>query len=67
MIYEINKKLYFKVENYYAEVEVTRDSITPAKPFVKIYCEDVNPEDIKVYNSLQEYNENNKKRKFVED
>ena len=61
MIYEINGKPYVKVENFYAEVEVLTDRMIPAKNYNKIYDDEVKESEIKIYNSIQEYNDRQKK------
>lgn len=55
MVYEINKKPYIKVENYYAELKITKDGLIPVKNFTKIYEENVDKSKIKSYNSSEEY------------
>lgn len=58
MIYEINGKPHVKVENFYAEVEVLKDKMVPAKNFIKIYADEIDESEVKKYNSMQEYKEN---------
>lgn len=54
MIYEINGKIYIKVENFYAEVELKYGRLIPIKNSKKLYASQVNKEKIKEY-SLNEY------------
>ena len=36
MIYEINGKIYIKMENYYAEVELKYGRLIPVKNFISL-------------------------------
>ena len=54
MIYLIDKKTYIKMDNYYAEVNVTNDRVVPVKDRKKIYCSDVPADKVKSY-GLEEY------------
>lgn len=54
MIYEINGKIYIKADNYYAEVEVVNNILTPVKNHNRIY-DAVDKSKIKSYSSLEEY------------
>lgn len=56
MIYIINNKPHVKVQDFFAEVEVLKDRMIPAKNFKKIYVQEVNEADLKKYNSIEEYN-----------
>ena len=49
MIYEINGKIYIKMENYYAEVELKYGRLIPIKNRKKLYFSDVEKTKVKEY------------------
>ena len=49
MIYEINGKIYIKMENYYAEVELKYGRLIPVKNRKKLYFSDVEKTKVKEY------------------
>lgn len=55
MIYEMNGKPYIKVDNFFAELEVSDNVLKTPKVFKKIYQEDFNESKAKKYNSSEEY------------
>jgi hypothetical protein len=54
MIYEINGKIYIKMENYYAEVELKYGRLIPVKNRKKLYFSDVDKTKVKEY-TVKEY------------
>ena len=53
MIYEIDNKIYIKMENYYAEVELKAGRLIPVKNRKKLYFSDVSKK-VKEY-TVDEY------------
>lgn len=65
MIYSINGKIYLKMDNYYAEVEVKEGRLVPVKDRKKLYFTEVDTKKIKEY-SVEEYLKNNPKGKELD-
>lgn len=65
MIYEIDNKIYIKMENYYAEVELKAGRLIPVKNRKKLYFSDVNKAKVKEY-TVNEYSKKQNKEQTKE-
>lgn len=65
MIYEIDNKIYIKMENYYAEVEYKAGRLIPVKNRKKLYFSDVSKGKIKEY-TVDEYSKKQNKEQSKE-
>ena len=66
MIYEIDNKIYIKMENYYSEVELKSGRLVPVKNRKKLYFSDVSKGKIKEYTVDEVFAEVIKDRAFYE-
>lgn len=66
MIYEIDNKIYIKMENYYSEVELKSGRLVPVKNRKKLYFSDVSKGKIKEY-TVDEYSKKQSKEQTTKE